>query len=245
MGWQYALDDDDIMVNIGRVGYMRPTRGEHGNAEWRTAEGHLWLHLDMDPLSLHCTTYGFHATDYHQTVDVDAYNKVRAQGIVGLVDCGADKGSFQCVPGFHRIHNEWVTQSGRERIAKSIHRHRYQFDSKDPLHEFVQKCPIRKGSVLIWNAKLPHNNYPNDSANPRVVQYIRYAQRDDPAVSYVKLGQKNEGPWGMWNEHLVELDLSAEEMGELGRKVYCVEEQERVQRQNGRGNSFLSGCRIL
>lgn len=247
--WQYALDDADIFCNVGRVGYMRPTRGEHGKAEWRTAEGHKWLHLDMDPLTRHCTTYAFHATEYHETVAVDAYAKVRAQGILGLVDCGADEGSFQCVPGFHRLHKEWVDASGTEAIAQKIHRHRYQFDSADPLHKFVTKCPIRRGSVLIWNAQLPHNNYPNDSARPRVVQYIRFAQRDDPAVSYIKLGQKNEGPWGRWNEHLVELDVSRDELGELGRKVYRVEEQEREraqqQQQNARNRSILSGCRIL
>lgn len=56
--WQYALDDDDIFCNVGSVGYMRPTRGEHGNAEWRTAEGHLWLNLGMltVELSTHCRT---------------------------------------------------------------------------------------------------------------------------------------------------------------------------------------------
>lgn len=40
----------------------------------------------------------------------------------------------------------------------------------DPMRADIQRCPIRKGSLLIWSSYTPHGNYPNDSADPRMIQ---------------------------------------------------------------------------
>ncbi len=113
--------------------------------------------------------------------------------------------------------------------------------------KFAVKCPIRKGSLLVWNCRLPHNNFPNNSDKPRMVQYIRYACLDDPAVSFIKLGAENEGPWGRWNKKLVELDVTNEELGELGRKVYRIDEQEPIAQTetNDSQYGFFEMCNIL
>jgi len=34
--------------------------------------------------------------------------------------------------------------------------------------------PIRKGSILIWDGRMAHGNFPNSSDKPRLLQYIKY-----------------------------------------------------------------------
>ena len=33
---------------------------------------------------------------------------------------------------------------------------------------------MRAGSLLIWDSRLPHGNYPNESSQFRMVQYITF-----------------------------------------------------------------------
>lgn len=105
---------------------------------------------DMDPLSQHCATYGFNPTEYHKSAEVDTFAKVRAQGIVGVVDCRAQDGSFQCVPGFHLLNEAWVEAAERKRIKGKIHKHRYQLDKEDSLQQFVSKCLIG-AHECVWS----------------------------------------------------------------------------------------------
>jgi len=46
--------------------------------------------------------------------------------------------------------------------------------------------PLRKGSILIWDSRLPHGTYPNDSSNFRLIQYINMRLVDDPSVGPAK-----------------------------------------------------------
>jgi len=86
--------------------------------------------------------------------------------------------------------------SWKKKIEDKIIKHRYQFAKTDPVIQYIQKCPIRAGGLLIWDSRLPHNNYPNDSERPRIVQYIHYVRRDDPSVKPIKFGVEQIGPWG-------------------------------------------------
>jgi len=97
---------------------------------------------------------------------------------------------------------------------------RYQFDKEDPIINFAQRVTLRKGSLVVWNSKLPHCSYPNDGEEPRMVQYIQYARRNDPAVRPVRFGVPQKGPWGPWE---LTIDLPKEfELTDLARKVYGI-----------------------
>jgi hypothetical protein len=47
----------------------------------------------------------------------------------------------------------------------------------------AQRAPIRAGDLLIWDARLLHCNYPNNSDRLRMVQYMQMKRADDPAFS--------------------------------------------------------------
>ena len=52
----------------------------------------------------------------------------------------------------------------------------------DALRRHGTKAPMRAGALLIWDARLAHCNFPNDSAAMRVVQYVQAAEADDPGI---------------------------------------------------------------
>ena len=133
---------DDLWVNVDQAGFNPPER-----PGWNFPGPHLhWDVSLMQPIP-----FGL-------------------QAILYLTDTDADQGAFTCVPGFHRIIEEWLNALP---------------DGADPraqeLRGFVP-VPIagRAGDLIIWHHALPHGASPNRSARPRVVQYLtlRPAQWD-------------------------------------------------------------------
>ncbi len=57
-----------------------------------------------------------------------------------------------------------------------------QIAKDDPIRKDIQKMPIRKGSILIWNSRLPHGTFPNNSSNFRMIQYMKMGFANDPAI---------------------------------------------------------------
>ena len=266
-GYSWILNDNDIFTNCGRVGYMRATKDININGEimdkpeWKTLDGNKWLHVDMDPITNHGTPYGFVSKQfYDENMKIyrdwkhkafDEYTKCRVQGILALKDCNLNDGGFQCVVGFHKIMNTiWMDKMGKNRIKKDTISHRYQFNSEDPILKYVTKCPIKKGSLLVWNSKLPHNNYSNNSNQPRIVQYIKYARHDDCGISYVPFNKQVKGPWGTWIPVTLTLPFDINELNDLGKKIYCLDRisdsnDDNNEQNNGGNNSRKFKCLIL
>ncbi len=84
------------------------------------------------------------------------------QGVLYLTDTAEDQGGFQCVPGFHRIFDEWVKTQPEDRNP-----------SRPDLEGLTVKAiPGKAGDLLIWHRLLAHGNGHNRSDRPRLAQYI-------------------------------------------------------------------------
>jgi hypothetical protein len=84
------------------------------------------------------------------------------QGILYLTDTPAEQGAFCCIPGFHRVLEEWLRElPPGENPRKAVTQHRGY-------------TPIagNAGDLVIWHQFLPHGSCPNRGARPRVAQYI-------------------------------------------------------------------------
>ena len=84
------------------------------------------------------------------------------QGVLYLTDTAADQGGFQCVPGFHRIFDQWVEIQPRDRDPR-----RPDLAGLD-----VKSIAGKAGDLLIWHRLLAHGNGHNRSQRPRLAQYI-------------------------------------------------------------------------
>jgi ectoine hydroxylase-related dioxygenase (phytanoyl-CoA dioxygenase family) len=88
------------------------------------------------------------------------------QGVLCLNDAPPELGGFTCVPGFHKIIDEWIAshpedrESGRPDV------------SKFPRGYELQPIPAKAGDLIIWDMRLPHGNGYNTSNRPRLAQYI-------------------------------------------------------------------------
>jgi ectoine hydroxylase-related dioxygenase (phytanoyl-CoA dioxygenase family) len=186
-----------LRVAIERYGAHRPTVGVRmrdgsvvDKPEWRTLP--QWLHIDCNPWTKMCSTYGFQAVNrmrpYSQPPDcslrgnMDRY--LKTQAILALVDCRAEDGGFHAVPGFHHQVDAWLAcNMGRCRISALGHDPlTVQLAETDACRASAQSFPLRMGSLLVWHAMLPHGNYPNRSPNWRMVQYTKMLDAADDEV---------------------------------------------------------------
>ncbi|CAF0880201.1 unnamed protein product [Adineta steineri] len=196
------LGENELIVNITRAGLMRPTKNiffsslnkTEDREEWKTISE--WLHLDMNPLTGRATTYGFeHVGEGHfdSSKDPDAAinnpinNGMRIrklQGILALADCREEDGGFHAVPGFQHFIETWTKQNKQICIDanESGDPTTVQIPQDDPIRQYIQRMPIRKGSLLVWDSRLPHGNFPNNSSSMRIVQYLHMAPVNDEAI---------------------------------------------------------------
>ena len=224
-----------LHVVVGRAGFMRPTRGVRLPAdtatdggggdseaeahlvdkpEWKTAPGVDWLHWDMNPFTGAATTFGWRIRDVEAN---RGYARLRVQGLLAVSENGPDDGGFLCAPGSHRCLRAWAHAHVRDagimrRVLMPESSCQLQLPDGDPLKAQAQKVPMRAGSLVVWDSRLAHANYQNDSARPRMVQYVKMARADDPAV----------GPLFGAREELLP-PREAFELTDLGRRLYGFE----------------------
>lgn len=113
------------------------------------------------------------------------WGHVRVQGLVNLMDCPQNNGGFHTVPKFHKKFFEWSKQNSYQQEGFK-QRNFVDVPIDDPMRDEVVRIPMKAGSVLVWNSQQPHGmkfclqitdnsegNYPNESENFRMVQYIK------------------------------------------------------------------------
>eukprot|EP00051_Salpingoeca_urceolata_P026177 m.476350 g.476350 ORF g.476350 m.476350 type:complete len:432 (-) comp20506_c1_seq1:42-1337(-) len=208
------LGSEQLIVNLGRSGLMRPTRdvpwpennddgGEAGKVEkdktvvasaqprtvvdkpeWKTRPAEEWVHWDLNPFTGAATSFSFKVTD---PVANRGYDTLNLQGILALCDCGPDDGGFFCVPGAHRNLRGWAARNtdsvGDDAILAPESTVQVYVPAGDPLRQAGRKVPLRAGSLVVWSSALPHCNFPNDSPNFRMVQYIKMIRADNPGMT--------------------------------------------------------------
>jgi hypothetical protein len=212
-----------LLVNVGRASVMRPTVGVPWpdaaggtvlveKREWRSKPGREWLHWDMNPFTGASSTFSWRLRDMHAN---RGYERLSVQGILALGDCGADDGGFYCVPGSHKVVRGWANANGATVADKSVQSPesscQIYLPGGDPMKDNAQRAPIREGSLLVWDSKLAHCNFPNASANLRMVQYIQMIRAEDPVVGPLFTDENLLPP-------TAELELS-----QLGRRLYGFE----------------------
>ena len=184
------LNQQDLVVNHDRAGYMRPTRDVpvaaaagcevRDRPEWETTAN---IHLDMNPwdwlgdgsaqaAALSALTY----VDNPEHFIVENNQPCRAagvqlQGVLNLIDNAADDGGFACVPGFWRHFDRHFAGSKRD-SAPSLN-----FKPSDPVFAAAQRVTARAGALIVWDQRMPHGSLPNHSSRPRAAQFIKLFPR--------------------------------------------------------------------
>ena len=128
---------------------------------WRRPD--LWVNVDQAGFNPpERPGWTFPGPHLHWDVSLVQPIPFGVQGILYLTDTAADQGAFTCVPGFHRIIEDWLNAlpSGADPRAQDL--------------RSLHAIPIagRAGDLIVWHHALPHGARPNRAAHPRVVQYL-------------------------------------------------------------------------
>ncbi len=129
-------------------------------------EDRLWVSLDranMKPPARDDMPEWDHPGMIHWDVDT-SQNQIPfgVQGVLYLTDTSEDQGGFQCVPGFHRMFDEWVKSQPQDRNTRQ----------PDLNGLTVEAISGKAGDLLIWHRLLAHGNGRNSTDRPRLAQYI-------------------------------------------------------------------------
>lgn len=168
--------DQHLHIKLDRYCMMRPTKDvklKDGSIvdkpEWKTQSS--WLHLDQNPWA----ERGWH----------------RLQGFLALTDHTDSSGGFDCVPKFHNRIDEWANNNPIEGTGYSMLHELIRIPKTDPMWNEICHILMPVGSLLIWDSRIPHQNWPNNDSTWRIVQYVtfRYVS-EEMARHSQKLQQK-------------------------------------------------------
>lgn len=191
----------------GRWGVMRPTQS---HPEWRTDES--WLHWDQNPWREPEFTY--------------------VQCFACFTDQSSSSGGLLCVPGFHRRWHEWGVAHPEGSVLDTHGRRMTQFHGRgnpflvpddDSIQAHVVRVLAPRGSLVLWDGRLPHQNYPNRGHDFRVIHYLDYIRALPTEVEERR--RMMERKLVVWS--VLERDADAffpASLSLLGREVTCTPE---------------------
>jgi len=154
------FNQKNLWAKLDRYGVMRPTKGipdppqiwdpfcgdkKVDKPDWKTESN--WIHWDQNPWSepLFC----------------------RVQALLTLTDHNQTSGGFHCIPGFSGHMETWAKQNSKLKHSSCL----IDFPATDPIRQYIIRITMRPGSLLMWDSRTPHGNWPNDSDKWRMVQY--------------------------------------------------------------------------
>jgi Phytanoyl-CoA dioxygenase (PhyH) len=101
----------------------------------------------------------------HWDTDINRYPDIpfHVQGVLALVDCQADMGGFQCVPGVYQDLPAFLAgYPGGRPVPHSPDYSGYE----------IWRVPLRAGEMAIWSSTMLHGNGRNTSKRVRLAQYV-------------------------------------------------------------------------
>ncbi|GAM20633.1 hypothetical protein SAMD00019534_038080 [Acytostelium subglobosum LB1] len=174
------LKNPDLMVNNDRCCFFRPTVNTPGVAlgkpEWSTKSN---VHLDMNPFNwmgdgsmcrqeLDRLRYDRLGEFIQENNQPSQHDGRQLQAVLNLLENHEEDGGYVVVPGFMNHFVDYFNTKKPEYSQPS-----WNWQTKDPLFKFAKRISMRKGSMVIWDQRMPHGSFNNTSSNPRMAQFIK------------------------------------------------------------------------
>jgi hypothetical protein len=188
---------EDVFACHDRAAWMRPAAF---NSAWSTPFSWPGLHFDIS-LANYFGGSRSSVDDFLCEVDYSgghwaAENNAKhesmgrtVQGVLNLYDNEEEDGGFHCVPGvFGQPLQQWVQE--HPGLPKAEPNGKYElkgFGVDAQLGAQSVRVPCPAGTLILFDATLPHGTKPNVSARSRAILFLRYITSDElPAHAWQK-----------------------------------------------------------
>lgn len=180
---------DDVYACHDRAAWMRPVAL---NPAWDTPFSWPGLHFDVslsnyfdgDRANVDSFLDGIHYDhgDFAAENDAKHVSMGRTvQGVLNLYDNDEEDGGFQCVPGmFGPNLQTWASK--HPALPKPEPNGRYElrnFGVDMEISSRAVRVPCPAGTMILFDATLPHGTKPNVSTKSRAILFLRYITSDE------------------------------------------------------------------
>eukprot|EP00933_Yihiella_yeosuensis_P053318 TRINITY_DN51541_c0_g1_i1.p1 TRINITY_DN51541_c0_g1~~TRINITY_DN51541_c0_g1_i1.p1 ORF type:complete len:345 (+),score=63.79 TRINITY_DN51541_c0_g1_i1:68-1036(+) len=186
--YQAVYGREDVYACHDRAAWMRPAAI---NAAWDTPFSWPGLHFDVNLRSF----FQGHRQDVDEYLSALNYenggfvgeNNAKhesmgrtVQGVLSLLDNEEEDGGFQCVPGFFgETLRSWVQEHpGLPALEVNGRYELKSFGLDAELGSSAVRVPCPAGTLLLFDATLPHGTKPNTSGRSRMILFSRYHTGD-------------------------------------------------------------------
>ena len=127
------------------------------------------------------------------------------------------------VPGCTGSLPAWAAQNTAARPSTKVPSTLY-VPAQDPMQHHIQKIPLRKGEMVVWDAGQAHGTFPNRSARCRLYQFVRCmkageeARRRDPYNPWTVLARFGVSELSRRATGSVEDSLRSQQMAREGKE---------------------------
>ena len=178
------LNYKDLLVSHDLCYFLKPTKFVNINNKiinvdnWRTSKD---IYIDIDLVNINNSEIILNKLNYTNTKNfvyenfiVDLNNK-NINGLISINNNTEFDGGFSCVPGFHKYFEYWLEHNKNNFHNNNLlNYNNYKFNNNDPINKKLVKINIKKGSLLIWDQRIPYSIEQNYSANHWLAQKIKY-----------------------------------------------------------------------
>lgn len=193
-----ASGREDVYACHDRAAWMRPVAL---NPSWDTPFSWPGLHFDVS-LSNYFKGDRASVDSFLNSIDYDdrkqwvAENNAKhvsmgrtVQGVLNLYDNNEEDGGFHCVPGmFGNALQRWVSR--HPALPKPEANGRYEmrdFGVDVEIGAGAVRVPCPAGTMILFDATLPHGTRPNVSAKSRAILFLRCISSDElPSAAWTK-----------------------------------------------------------
>lgn len=212
---------EPLVSCLDRGSLMLPTKGPHGKEEYMATR---IPHFDLNPY-VWCGIC--HGKDMPKYMSYEHYHLMLSEGnntsshglpklraVLQLSESTAHAGGFECMVGFHRQIHQWCKLNPIKQT--SVNPYGWGVPHNDPIEHNMQKITVRKGSLIVFTAELPHTMFPNESDQFRYAQYLRMAPLSTLELSDEALSKRRA---------LLAANMPRQlQVSELGREVFLLNE---------------------
>lgn len=187
---------DDVFACHDRAAWMRPALM---NPAWDTPFSWPGLHFDVSLRSYFDKDARPSVDSFLKKIDFASGNFVAennakhmsmgstVQGVLSLFDNEEEDGGFHCVPGmFGDALKQWVEKHDGLPAPEVNGRYNLQgFGCDAALGKQAVRLPCPAGTLILFDATLPHGTKPNASWQSRAILFLRYLTSDElPAEAW-------------------------------------------------------------